>query len=512
MDLNTLCINCNKTMGEHYGPGANPICVRGAVPKNDTERFSPQIFDLKQVKRGTRLAWRHNQGVWGCTVTKIDNTTHSIYYRADPECWKYNSLSESHCASVEVTGHLSIIGQPPDLSTIKVGDRVEVVYFDKENVRTSKATVIKTTPEGSVTTVLDQPWNDATCKPWTLASQSDKKTLDFAKTLGFAEDSPSWVLSKGQADITFITRIIASWDNSNTEEKMTLININKLEKGDRVKVQIKDKEGFLYTEEGTVLLFEPAYGEVHIYLDSEVDYVTIKSHLAGNIGQADVDATHDLNLTQRPRVVKFAANHPHIRVTKVLSKASEKKDFEKKDTGKEKEMTEAKKETGFVDMLKADAGKAAWRTGATQVSNAAQAGILLMLKERHGMDDSKLAIVREALATEAGNALIRYFLGSVLTHVPGIKEDPRAKQLGEEFRVSGMAKGMDELVGTATIYLMPGIQAAIQALPPIQEAIPAALKPRTRKRVATSKRVAAVPEAIPVHVEEEAAEIEAATA
>jgi len=168
---------------------------------------------------------------------------------------------------------------------------------------------------------------------------------------------------------------------------------------------------------------------------------------------------------------------------------------------KEETATQETKEDqkSFGKMFKADFTKAAWRTGATQLTNAAQAGILAMLKDR-GADENKLALARELLDTPMGAVLIRAVLGYSLTYMPMVKDDPRGQRLAEELRVSAMDRGSEEVLGAVFEYLMPAVQTAVAALPPIETAIPEVLKPK-RKRVSAPKaRVSP-----PVEVKEEIA-------
>lgn len=149
---------------------------------------------------------------------------------------------------------------------------------------------------------------------------------------------------------------------------------------------------------------------------------------------------------------------------------------------KDKEET---KKDGFGVMFKQDFADAAWRSGATQVTNAVQTGILAMLKDK-GMEESKLTVARELLETDFGKILIRAALGYGLTYAPVIGEDPRAVKLAKELRVGAMGEGMDQVAGVALQYLMPAVTQAIAALPPIESAIPGL---KGKKRVAAAADV-----------------------
>jgi len=155
----------------------------------------------------------------------------------------------------------------------------------------------------------------------------------------------------------------------------------------------------------------------------------------------------------------------------------------------EKKMSEEKENQSFGKMLKQDFTNAAWRGAATQLTNAVQGAILLMLKDK-GADENKIAVMKEILDTEYGKILIRAILGYSLTYMPTIGEDPRVQRLAEEFRVSAMDRSMEEVVGAASQYLMPAVKTAIAALPPIEEAVPEVLKSKKKKRVSHKTRVA----------------------
>lgn len=278
------------------------------------------------------------------------------------------------------------------------------------------------------------------------------------------------------------------------KENMAYVQYNKLTKGDRVLASFRDREGFNHEVEAIVVNYE-SNGNVLIYTDEDMTNISQSSCLTPNahFGSDIVKTCREMGLDPaKARINQFAQGNTHIKILKVLSKQE----------GKDNKM-ETKKEQGFGAILKDNAEKAAWRTGATQMTNAVQAGILLMLKEKHGFDDGKLAIVKEMLTTSMGHAIIEFVLGTGLHFIPGINEDARVKRLAEELRIGGMSEGMNEVVGVGMTYLMPGIHAAIQALPPIEEALPEVVKPARRRRVAspkprvaeTSKTEAAIQEA-----------------
>lgn len=519
---NSICAYCGKRYGHHFGFHDDPTCERHNdyelyKPNSGVKRFTMGTY-TNLLKKGTRVRWNIGTKYWTCTVVDQKDAKHSgfIGIRVDSEFLQYNTLDDKHSAH---ESDLEVLSQPPEHKDFKLGDRVEVIYFDKENIRTSIATVVHL-GGSSITTMLDTPWVGANADPWPLHMNVEKKDLEYAKSLGFSEKSfqekRSWSVAQAN-EISFITRILGSvkpTENKTEKETMSQVDVSKLNKGDRVLITVKDREGFPYTEEATVLFYDSGYGEVHVYFDRQIAFAGgVVSYLPASVGPVSEQICRDLKLDfSKPHMLKFASTNNQVRIMRVISKA-DKKDSEKKDTGKEKDMTEKKESTGIVAMMKSDAEKMVWRSAATQFSNAMQGAILLAMKSQ--MEESKVAVLQEFLGTDFGNAIIRIFLGYGATYVPGFNQDPRVKRIAEEFRVSGMTKVSDEVLGTLFTYLMPAFTEAVKNLPPIQEAVPAALKPKaSRKRVSANKRVAVEnnPE-IPVHeAAEEAAEAEAATA
>lgn len=150
-------------------------------------------------------------------------------------------------------------------------------------------------------------------------------------------------------------------------------------------------------------------------------------------------------------------------------------------------MSNEKKDTqdkeSFGSMFKADMTDAAWRAGATGMTTAVKTAILAMLKDK-GADDGRLSMAKELMESEFGSIMVRALIGYGLTYAPMVSEDPRAQKLAKEFRVSAMNGGMDQVMGIGFEYLLPAVQGALKALPPISEAVPEMLRSKPKHRVA----------------------------
>jgi hypothetical protein len=122
----------------------------------------------------------------------------------------------------------------------------------------------------------------------------------------------------------------------------------------------------------------------------------------------------------------------------------------------------------FLEDAKSEAKEGMYFATANQMTKAVKAGILKMMKDKHGMDDGKLAAIASVLDTEIGSAFISWALGQGLPHIPGgIGEDARVQQLAKKFRVSGYATATGFAFDTVKEYIMPAITGAMATLPPI---------------------------------------------
>lgn len=130
----------------------------------------------------------------------------------------------------------------------------------------------------------------------------------------------------------------------------------------------------------------------------------------------------------------------------------------------EKVMEHSKDNRSFWDMMKSDGKNAAVRVASQQLTSGMKTAILTFL-EGKGQGSERLAAVKEMLDTKAGEAAIAYLAGNLLTFAPVISDDPRAKMLAEEFRVSGMTTIGNEVFGVAMETVLPVIQNILAQLP-----------------------------------------------
>ena len=131
-----------------------------------------------------------------------------------------------------------------------------------------------------------------------------------------------------------------------------------------------------------------------------------------------------------------------------------------------------------VKTAKKDAGSAAWRLAATQITEIARPLLIAALcKDIPDASDSYRKAIAEFFNTPAGEAFFRGFIGISLPFVPGI-DGTLGENLAEEFRVSAMEKGgnviaahiVGPLVSTLTVAIsqstaMRALQAQSTALP-----------------------------------------------
>ena len=125
------------------------------------------------------------------------------------------------------------------------------------------------------------------------------------------------------------------------------------------------------------------------------------------------------------------------------------------------------KEPGFMDMVKSDAEKAAYRVAATQMSNGVKKGLIKILESK-GLEGSKSEAAAEMLNTEIGSAMVALLLGYGLKYAPMISEDARAVKLSEEFRVKGMETVGNEIVGSLMEHLLPEVMNILGNLPEVK--------------------------------------------
>lgn len=173
---------------------------------------------------------------------------------------------------------------------------------------------------------------------------------------------------------------------------------------------------------------------------------------------------------------KTAATAVAVATTAVGAAAMVSKELNsyKQETTKQTKKENTKMEKSFFDMVKADAKDAAYRSAATQLTNATKSGIILLL-QKNGKSSDTIKAMEDLLNTEPGAAAISLLLGMSLTYVPKVSEDPRAQRLAKEFRVNGMSTAINSALSTLTEYFVPAMQGILSGLP-TEEALPAGEK------------------------------------
>lgn len=114
--------------------------------------------------------------------------------------------------------------------------------------------------------------------------------------------------------------------------------------------------------------------------------------------------------------------------------------------------------------IKNDLKQAGLRILSTQVSSAVKTAAIAALS-KEGMEKSKLDVVKEIFETPFGDALISYFIGQGLTHMPFLKENDKVISLAKEFRVNGMAVAGNQIIDSITQYIIPALKDTIKSLP-----------------------------------------------
>lgn len=122
---------------------------------------------------------------------------------------------------------------------------------------------------------------------------------------------------------------------------------------------------------------------------------------------------------------------------------------------------------GLLAMVGDDATDAAYRIAEKQISKAAQAGLLHLLKD-NGMDESRLKVAAELLATEGGRAILALIIGYLMTYSP-LAKDRRVQRLAKEFRVEAMATTGNMMAEGVLEFIIPSLHQAMNLLPQKKE-------------------------------------------
>ena len=102
-----------------------------------------------------------------------------------------------------------------------------------------------------------------------------------------------------------------------------------------------------------------------------------------------------------------------------------------------------------VEMVKTDAEEALYRVTANQLTQAVNAALIDILKEK-GANKRDITKFKAFLESKYGLALVGILLGYIIENVPlpMFQENDKIKKLAEEFRINGMAVIGNELIGT----------------------------------------------------------------
>jgi len=121
-------------------------------------------------------------------------------------------------------------------------------------------------------------------------------------------------------------------------------------------------------------------------------------------------------------------------------------------------ITSAVKETtrDAVDTVKSDGKKALLRTTCRQGVRVARDAALSVMK-KHRVPKAGIGLVERVLSTRAGEGLLGWGLGAIITRVPVLSDHPAAKVVAEELRVEGMSVGSDTIADLAREYLIPNL-------------------------------------------------------
>jgi len=143
------------------------------------------------------------------------------------------------------------------------------------------------------------------------------------------------------------------------------------------------------------------------------------------------------------------------------------KDFKNKK--KESKMSQNTMPT-FGDMLKQDAEKSAYRSGANQGIKALKAGLSKYFDSQQ-MDKASSKAIIDFFESDLGEAAIRALLGYGLTMlpIPGIQQNEYAQKVSEELRVSGLSKGMDKGMEMMQGFIVPALTSAFADTPMFQQ-------------------------------------------
>ena len=279
------------------------------------------------------------------------------------------------------------------------------------------------------------------------------------------------------------TKIIPS--NKKVKDTAKMVDPDDLEEGDVVELEIMDNEGSEPIKvKATVLNIDyDDNGDVMCFLESlyESDEGDVSSFVLSDKFNKDRAKKYGF----KPGAKRAWLIDDNTNILKRIASQYKSEPAEiKKD--QVKTMSEDK---SFMEQFKSEGEEALYRVTGTQMTKGVQAALLTIFRDKGGMDESKLSVVKEMLETEIGRSMISLMLGHALPYAPVIKDDPRVQRLASEFRIGGMAVVGNEVVSLATAYLLPAVSDALRSLPALGETAKETLAPAMKSGKKKLKKV-----------------------
>lgn len=129
-------------------------------------------------------------------------------------------------------------------------------------------------------------------------------------------------------------------------------------------------------------------------------------------------------------------------------------------------------EESFWDTLKGDAKEGLTRAGANQIMKAVHTAFIKFLQansKKAGISKAHIGGVEAFFRTELGQAVLSEICGYLLTYIPGIKDNGKAKILAKEFRVQGIEKAGNIAADTLVSNVLPNVLEMLQNMPDLAQ-------------------------------------------
>lgn len=121
----------------------------------------------------------------------------------------------------------------------------------------------------------------------------------------------------------------------------------------------------------------------------------------------------------------------------------------------------------FKEQMKSDLTNAAYRVGSKQILVATK-NFLVQYARKTLADESKIKAIAELLDTEIGTALMAMFIGTAVSSIPQLSNNPKMNRILKEFRVSGMSTIGNAAVQSVMASVLPVIGSALQGLEKVE--------------------------------------------